>query len=117
MSIIESSDGDDAITLAEYEFGDKAGTSPYYEIPSGNKYPLFYYDVNDDEENGYYYALDSHSYNFLAGKKYTFTCGDDGEFLTFAILLDGNAKAPTKVVASGRIAKSELKKLRRVHNK
>lgn len=104
-------------TVAEHAFGEEAGISSYYEIPSGKFYPMYYYyDEDNTEESGYYPGLDEpYTYNFLAGKKYTYTCSDDGEYLIFTITLDGNAKAPAKVVSSRRVAKSKLAKQSRVH--
>ena len=110
---VEKFEGEDWIgTEAEYEFGTDAGTSSYYDISSGVLYPMFYYD--DGTDSGWYVALDSQSYNFAAGKKHTFICSDDGSNLKFSITIDGNANAPAKVVASKRIAKSELKNMRKV---
>ena len=110
---VEKFEGEEWVsTEAEYEFGTAAGTTSYYDISSGVLYPMFYYD--DGSDSGWYVALDSESYNFASGKKYTFTCTDDGNYLTFSISLDGNASAPAKVVSTKRIAKSELANMPKV---
>lgn len=114
MSIGTEENGE-YIEKAGYQFGTDAGTTSYYEIPSGLLYPLIYFVSDDDEYTGWYYALDSpYYYDFAANKKYTFTCGDDGTNLIFSITLDGNANVPAKIVETRRIAKSELIKLNKV---
>ena len=110
MAIDNFENGKYIETLAEYEFGENAGTTSYYEIPSGTFYPEYYYVSDDEENSGWYYALNEQFYNFVANKKYTYSCGDDGTYLIFTITLDGTANTPAKVVAQKRILKSEIVK-------
>ncbi len=110
LRIVREEDGT-ATTLAGYDFGEDAGTSSYYDIPSGSFTPIFYYVANTEELSGWYLALDDErTYNFATNKKYTFSCGDDGTDYVFTITLDGTANAPAKVVAQRRILKSEIVK-------
>ncbi len=101
-------------TLAEYEFGTSRGVTSYYDIPAGEHVPVLYYAADTDEDSGWYYALDEHFYSFQPNKKYTYSCGDDGQYLEFTITLDGsiNAPAKSKVVARMKIHKSQLGTLR-----
>ena len=74
--------------LAGYTFNNDAGTSPYYEIPTGYHYPAYYYSESGYE--GWYYCLDSpYTFNFQAGYKYTVVCSDDGTYLVFSVTNDG----------------------------
>lgn len=101
-------------TVAEYEFGTDAGTSSYYEIPAGSLYPFVYYQGDTDADTGWYYVFDDpYTYTFVAGKRYTFNCGDDGQYLEYTIILDGSANAPAKVVAHKRILKSNMSKYKK----
>ena len=101
-------------TVAEYEFGTDAGTSSYYVIPAGSLYPFIYYQGYTDEETGWYYIFDDpYTYSFVAGKRYTFNCGDDGQYLEYTIILDGTANVPAKVVAQKRILKSNMSKYKK----
>lgn len=95
------------VVAASYEFGTNAGTSPYYEIAAQKSYPDYYYTQEGYE--GYYWALDDDNpeYYFEPNKKYTYSCGDDGENLVFTITLDGYFSAPQKpqIVAQWRVPK------------
>lgn len=114
LSIDKEENGQYIETLAEYNFGENAGTTSYYSIPPGAFCPTYCY-VSDDEGNtNWYYALDEHIYNFAANKRYTYTCGDDGSYLTFTITLDGNANAPAQMVAQKRILKSDIVKAKKL---
>lgn len=90
-------------TAASYEFGTEAGTTQYYEVPAQKSY-LGYY-------NSYYSEYDwalgegNSEYYFEAGQKYTYSCGDDGEYLIFSITIDGTMNAPQKVVAKRKLIK------------
>ncbi len=98
-------------TPAEYYFGTGSGTTSYYEIPAGSLYPFYYYQGDTDDDTGWYFVFDDpYTYSFVAGKRYTFNCGDDGSYIEFSIILDGSANAPAKVVAQKRILKSEMRK-------
>jgi hypothetical protein len=45
--------------------------------------------------------LESRTYNFQAGHKYTVVCGDDGEYLIFSVTDDGTfSAAPSRSPAS-----------------
>ncbi|MDR1543384.1 MAG: hypothetical protein LBS50_03035 [Prevotellaceae bacterium] len=81
-------DASGEIILASYEFGSSSGISPYYEIVTGNHFPVYYYASGDEYEN-LYYCLDEKSYNFQANKKYTVKCSDDGQYLVFSVVYDG----------------------------
>jgi hypothetical protein len=101
-------------TLAEYNFGTASGTTSYYEIPAGSWVPFYYYTYSGYE--GWYKALDDpYTFNFLADRKYTYSCGDNGEYLVFTITMDGtvNAPAQSEVVAQKRILKSQVKYMER----
>ena len=93
-----------------HEFGTSAGTSPYYEINAQESYPIFYY--TEEGQEGWRLALgDEHpEYVFEKGKKYTYSCGDNGPELVFTIYVDGTSKAPAEkqIVAQQRILKSDL---------
>jgi len=81
-------DNTSGVELAGYYFGTSAGTSPYYEIPPGNHKLWYYYT-----EPGYEGWKDKGLYNFQKGRKYTFTCDDDGSYLTFYVTDDGPLKS------------------------
>ena len=115
MSIEYFEDDQWVKTLAEHEFGTSSGTSSYYSIPAGQAYPMFYYSTED--ESKWYMALDENYFNFVAGKKYTYTCGDDGTYLTFNIILDGSFNSPSRVVASKKIAKSQLATMQKLRKR
>lgn len=103
--------------VAEHQFGTDEGTTEYYEILAGRYYPMYYFDYTDDEHDGYYYGLDTPYYfTFGAGKRYTYICSDDGEYLVFTVTLDGSFNAPAKheIVARGRILKSEMQKMEKI---
>ena len=89
MGVIDI-DGNNSITevWAEHEFGEAAGVSKYYEIPSGVHYPAFV----DDEGDIYLCLKSPYTYNFKQGHKYTIVCGDDGTYLTFSVVDDGTFK-------------------------
>lgn len=106
--------GGELNTVAEYEFGTDAGTSSYYEIPAGSLYPNYYWQGDTDEESGWYFIFDDpYTYSFVEGKRYTFNCGDDGQYINFTMILDGSANAPAKVVAQKRILKSNMSKYKK----
>ena len=101
----------DSEVLAYYEFGADPGMSPYYEIPAETLIPVAYWLEDGGDAEGWYGWSNLSSFNFEAGKKYTYLLGDDGEYLKVTIVLDGGANAPAKVVASKRIIKTEMSKL------
>ncbi|MDR1792617.1 MAG: hypothetical protein LBR36_04145 [Bacteroidales bacterium] len=65
------------------------GTSPYYEIPSGSSTPLYYYYANSASDGWMYVLSSPYTYNFIAGRRYTIVCSDDGTYLEFSITDDG----------------------------
>lgn len=88
---IHQYNGDKYVQIAEYAFGTDAGASRYFSVPSGDLYPTFYNNSYDDSDygHGWQFALgDEVSYIFLPGKKYTYTCGNDGAHLKFTITQD-----------------------------
>lgn len=92
--------------LAEYWFGDPAGISSYFEIPSGNAYPVMYNSWVD----GLYYMLDDpHYYYFESGCKYTVQLTDDGSYYVSNVIKDGTFNLPAKVVATYKVHKNELR--------
>lgn len=97
--------------LAYHEFGTDAGVSPYYEIPTGTLIPIAYWLDDGNDPEGWYKWNSLSSYNFEAGKKYTYSVGDE-----ITITLDGTFNAPAKsqIVAQGRIIKSKLSKLPKI---
>ncbi|MCL2649466.1 MAG: DUF1566 domain-containing protein [Candidatus Azobacteroides sp.] len=110
-------DIDITTVFADFEFGTSLGTTPYYEIPAGNYYPMYYYAYPGDE--GWDFCLDNpYTFNFQAGIKYTVVCSDDGTYLTFSVTTDGAFYAPsmrsapltTKLI---KISKSSLNKQKR----
>lgn len=115
---IYDSDGKWVETLAEYEFGTEAGTSSYYDIKSGKAVPTIYYVGETEEKSGWAYVFDDKYYDFVAGQKYTYTCGEDGEYLTFSMTTDGTFNAPAKsqIIAQKRIRKSDITKSRLIIN-
>lgn len=94
--------------VASYEFGTSAGTSSYYEINARESTPTYYY--TEEGREGWYYYDDVRTYVFEKGKKYTYSCGDDGSYLVFTIYDDGTSKAPAEkqIVAQKRILKRDL---------
>lgn len=98
--------------VASYEFGTDEGISPYYEIPAQESFPDYYY--NDGEISGYYFAFgdENPEYTFELGRRYTYSCGDDGLYFVFTITVDGlfNAQANSSVLVRKRILKSEIQK-------
>ncbi|MBR0065747.1 MAG: hypothetical protein IJQ06_09185 [Paludibacteraceae bacterium] len=109
MGLVDE-DGD--FWVGGYWFGEESGTTSYYDIPAATLSPVYFYNYITDNENnsGWYYALDKHTYTFESGKSYTYTCGDDGEYLVFTITLDGSFNAPAKrqIVAQRRVHKSKM---------
>ena len=92
--------------LAEYWFGDPAGISSYFEIPSGNAYPVMY----DSWDDKLYYMLDDpHYYYFESGCKYTVQLTDDGSYYVSNVIKDGTFNLPAKVVATYKVHKNELR--------
>ena len=85
---------------AQHEFGTADGTSPYYEIPSGNWAPLFWYNYTGDE--GWYACLGGNppTYNFQAGTKYSVVCSDEGGNLVFRVTNDGSSKSGVSYVST-----------------
>lgn len=106
MAIDKEENGQYVSTVADYTFGEEEGTTSYYEIAAGTYYPSYY-----DGEKWYYTLASPYSYNFQAGKKYTYTCGDDGEYLVFSIILDGTSNSPARTVAQKRIRKADMRAL------
>ena len=104
--------------LAKYRFGESAGISSYFEIPSGYAYPLFSYiedlDTMEEEKYLYYMLDDPYYYYFEAGCKYTLQVSDDGNQLTFNVIKDGTFNLPAKVVATYKVHKNELRMQKKV---
>ncbi|MDR1161846.1 MAG: hypothetical protein LBK45_05850 [Tannerellaceae bacterium] len=73
--------------LAWHEFGEESGTSPYYEIPAGAHYVLYYYAYPGEEDAKF--CFDS-PYNFQAGRRYTVVCSHNGNNFTFQVTNDGS---------------------------
>lgn len=97
-----------------HTFGTDAGISPYYEISAGIYEPLaLYYDEADEESMSWYYSLpDSpYTYYFEAGKKYTYTLTDDGEYVYGTINWDSSINAPAQVVKQWKCRKSAMVKV------
>ncbi len=88
--------------IVYYEFGSGTGTSPYYEIPASSLVPEMYWLKDGDDPEGWYSLGDSNNnvwtYNFEAGKKYTFSLEEDSAFIN----IDGAANAPAKIVSKNR---------------
>ena len=104
-------DGEYIGRYSQHIFGEESGTTSYYDFPAETFTPLYYYIADDENNSGWYYALDDeHTCNFESGKRYTYTCGDDGEYLVFTITLDGSFNAPAKkqIVAQKRVHKSKM---------
>lgn len=98
-------------TVASHDFGTSAGVSPYYEINAQLSFPGFYYAY----DNEYYFAFgdENPEYIFEAGYKYTYNCGDDGDYLVFSIIVDASFNAPARVIATRRVHKNELHTLKK----
>lgn len=95
--------------LVEYWFGDPAGTSSYFEIPSGYAYP----GMLDSSDGTHYYMLDDpHYYYFESGCKYTIQLTDDGMYggtyyiYVCNVIKDGTFNLPAKVVATYKVHKT-----------
>ena len=98
-------DGENVV-LAGYWFGDPAGTSSYFEIPSGYAYPV----MLASWDGNYYYMLDDpHYYYFESGCKYTVQLTDDGTNYVCNVIKDGTFNLPAKVVATYKVHKNELR--------
>lgn len=95
--------------MAYHEFGAASGTSPYYDIAAGKYQPCGYYYNEEDADSGYWALLDEYS-TFEAGKKYTFTLTDDGEYVYGYITLDGSMNAPDQIVKQWKTPKSSMTK-------
>jgi len=94
--------------FADYEFGTDSGTSPYYDIPAGSYYPVYYYAFPGSE--GWNFCLDSpYTYYFQGGLKYTVVCSDDGTYLSFYVTYDGLRSS--QVVQSNPIRTIEMPKI------
>jgi hypothetical protein len=102
--------------LAEYWFGDPAGISSYFEIPSGYAYPVIYYieDLSTMEANLVYMLDEPFYYYFEAGCKYTLQVSDDGNYLRYSVIKDGTFNLPAKVVATYKVHKNELRMQKKV---
>ena len=88
---------------ASYEFGTDAGVSPYYDINAQVSYCQYYNSYYDKYQ--FAFGDEYPEYTFEAGYKYTYSCGDDGEYLVFTITIDATFNAPAKVVATRRVHK------------
>ena len=103
-------DGENVV-LAEYWFGDPAGTSSYFEIPSGYAYPI----MLDSRDDSYYFMLDDpYYYYFESGCKYTIQLTDDGTYFVCNVIKDGTYNLPAKVVATYKVHKNELRMQKKV---
>lgn len=98
------------IVVASHEFGAASGTSPYYDIAAGKYRPCGYYYNEEDADPGHWYFVGDEYYTFEAGKKYTFTLTDDGEYIGGFITLDGNMLAPAQIVKQWKTPKSSMTK-------
>lgn len=110
MALDYCNDDGEYITYSQHDFGEESGTTSYYDFPAGTLVPDYYYISDDENYTKWYDALDDRTYNFESGKRYTYTCGDDGEYLVFTITLDGSFSAPAKrqIVAQKRVHKSKM---------
>lgn len=91
--------------LAYHEFGTGTGTSEYYEIEAGTAYPYAYWLADGTDEEGWYGWSGSYqTYNFQAGKKYTYTLDSN----SVSITLDGSANAPAKVIYTKQFSGTNL---------
>lgn len=103
--------------LLSYDFGTIAGTSPYYEIAAGTYEPIAYQYIEGDEETTGWYYINSGTYYFEAGKKYTVTLTDDGEYVYGTVSLDGSMNAPARIVKQWKSPKNAMTKASKQHNK
>ena len=72
--------------VARYDFDESfSGYSSYYYVQAGTYYPYYY-----DGETWKRALKTPYTYQFEAGKKYTFACDDDGSYLTFSVISDGS---------------------------
>jgi hypothetical protein len=91
--------------FAYYDFGTDLGASPYYEMPAGLYYPVYYSAYSEEED---WYLCFSYSCNFQAGRKYTVVCDDFDTDFVFHIIDDGtfsssSASAPPSTTMSLKI--------------
>lgn len=96
--------------VAYHEFGAASGTSPYYDIAAGKYRPCGYYYNEEDADSDYWVLVDDEYSTFEAGKKYTFTLTDDGEYMDGYITLDGSMNAPAQIVKQWKTPKSSMTK-------
>ena len=98
---------DEEDELVRHDFGESAGTSPYFDVPAGYLYPNIYY-VPD----GKWYYCFSDPYNFKAGHKYSIVCDtDDEDYFVFSVTDDGTFKSGkrTQIPVNSNIEKKVLK--------
>jgi len=92
--------------LADHSFGTYDLLSPYYEIPSGNYIPVYYYSY-PGSEGLYYFGTTGNpfTYIFQAGRQYTVLLDDDGTSFTISITNDGTFSAPPPIKPQTKMIK------------